>query len=60
MRTCKAETNRKRTAKRSAALADLIERGKTDPIAAEELEALRAKGREATNRNRMKKSGKTA
>lgn len=60
MRICKAETNRKRTAKRSAALADLIERTKTDPIAAEELEAIRAKGREATNRNRMKKSGKTA
>ena len=60
MRICKAETNRKRTAKRSAALADLIERAKTDPIAVQELEAIRAKGREASNRCRMKKAGKTA
>lgn len=59
-RARQAESTRKHTAKRSAALADLIERAKTDPLAAQELEAIRAKQREASNRCRRKKAGKTA
>ena len=59
-RARQAESTRKHTTKRSAALADLIERAKTDPLAAQELEAIRAKQREASNRCRRKKAGKTA
>ena len=49
------ERNKARTAQRSADRKALIERAKADPEAAAELEALRAKGREAAERSRQKK-----
>ena len=49
------ERNKVRTAQRSADRKALIERAKTDPEAAAELEAIRAKGREAAERSRQKK-----
>ena len=49
VRQANAEHNRRRTAKRKAAREDLIERAKTDPAAAEELEQIRAYHRAASN-----------
>ena len=56
----KAESTRKHTAKRKAALDDLKERAKTDPQAAEELEAIRAKGRAAGRKSYAKKKAEAA
>ena len=49
------ERNKARTAQRKAEREALIERAKTDPVAAAELEAIRAKQREAAERSRQKK-----
>lgn len=49
------ERNKAKTAKRKAEREALIERAKTDPEAAAELEAIRAKGREAAERSRQRK-----
>ncbi len=51
----KAESTRKHTAKRKAALDELKERALTDPEAAAELEAIRQKGREASHRSNARK-----
>lgn len=49
------ERNKARIAQRKEERAALIERAKTDPEAAAELEAIRAKQREAAERSRQKK-----
>ena len=55
IRRKKDERNKAKTAQRKSDRQALIERAKTDPEAAAELEALRAKGREAAERSRQKK-----
>lgn len=55
IRRKKDERNKAKTAQRMSDRQALIERAKTDPEAAAELEALRAKGREAAERSRQKK-----
>jgi hypothetical protein len=56
----KAECVRRRTAQRKEARAELIERAKTDPQAAQELAELRAYGREAAYRSLEKKKARAA
>ncbi len=51
----KAESTKKHTAKRKAAFDELKERALTDPEAADELEAIRQKHREASHRSNAKK-----
>ena len=54
----KAESTRKHTAKRKAAMDELKERALTDPEAAAELEAKRQKQREASHRSNAKKKAR--
>lgn len=54
----RAESTRKHTAKRKAALDELKERALTDPKAAAELEAIRQKGREASHRSNARKKAR--
>lgn len=56
----KAEYNKRHTAKRKAAREALIERAKTDPAAAAELEVIRAKQREAVARSAARKAERAA
>lgn len=60
VRKKKDARNKKRTSQRKAERDALIGRAKTDPVAAAELEAIRAKQREAAARSRAKKEARMA